>query len=107
MKSLLIAASVAAMTIGGAAYAGSGSSGSSENPQANPMPGSSATSGGSMPYPTGNPPGAYQSGPATGPAHGPAYSSPPQGDGYGSSGTPPQGGPGAVPHEPRPYKRGG
>lgn len=95
MKSLLIAASVAAMTIGGsAAFAASGSEGSPDNPMAgrngfdNTMPGSSASSGGSMQNPGGKR-GAYNTAPYakdpragagnthpnTGPQTGPAYGS--------------------------------
>ena len=59
MKKFLIAAALAAMSTAGAAYAASGSSGPSDNPQASPnsgytgMPGSSATEGGSMRDPGG------------------------------------------------------
>lgn len=96
MKSLLIAASVAAMTIGGsAAFAASGSSGSPDNPIAgrngfdNTMPGSSASSGGSMRDPGGNRAAPYPgdpNDPRTGPAH--ATTAPQTGPSYGSAGAP-------------------
>jgi hypothetical protein len=109
MKSLLIAASVAAMTIGGAAYAASGSSGSPDNPQAgrngfdNTMPGSSAASGGSMQNPAGKSGGAYTQG------SGPATTSPgaQTAPSYGSSGMTNDAGPGAAERTPRPGKKSG
>jgi hypothetical protein len=94
MKSLLIAASVAALTIGGsAAYAASGSSGSPDNPQAgrsgfdNTMPGSSASSGGSMRNPGGNRAEPYPGDPND-PRRGPQFQStvPQSGPAYGSGG---------------------
>jgi hypothetical protein len=92
MKSLLIAASVAAMTIGGAALAASGSEGSPDNPMAgrNGManqPGSSATSGGSMRDPGGNKAGTYQHDPKTGAANTHPNTGPQTGPAHGSSGS--------------------
>ena len=98
MKSLLIAASVAAMTIGGsAAFAASGSSGSPDNPMAgrngfdNTMPGSSASSGGSMRDPGGNHPNAYNSDPRAGANAQHPYTAPQTGPSYGSTGAPAHG----------------
>ena len=110
MKSLLIAASVAAMTIGGAAYAASGSSGSPDNPQAgrnsmdNTVPGSSATTGGSMSnpggtrgYTTGSAPSSTSPGQQTAPSYGSS----------GTTGTYQEGGPGAnTQYQHHPIKQG-
>ncbi|MBV8167366.1 MAG: hypothetical protein JO021_11275 [Alphaproteobacteria bacterium] len=93
MKSLLIAASVAVMTVAGsAAFAASGSEGSPDNPMAgqngfgNTQPGSSASSGGSMRDPGGNRTDSYTHAPSTGAANTHPNTGPQTGPAYGSGG---------------------
>ena len=107
MKALMIATSLAALTMGTAAYAASGSAGS-DNPQASPnsgytgMPGSSATSGGSMANPGGAPNAYAPQGPASTST---SRVAPQSNSSYGSSGyapTTPPAGTGAIAPEDNP-----